>query len=269
MLKQRIIMGCILIPLALLGIYYLPLLGFQLVLGIIALGCGWEWTHLMKMHALWERILFLVLIGLFCFAVTWVAMGYYLYAMLIGMAILIYFIHRFQTQKGQFQLKEVWWYVIGLFTIVTFWYSLCIIRFKVGGSDQLLFLLLIVWAADIGAFFVGRKFGKTTLCTFVSPKKNWEGVKGGAVCVFMVTLIEGIFYKTNFPHFLLMVFINMVTFIVAVYGDLFESMMKRMADVKDSGSLIPGHGGLLDRLDSLFFAAPWYATALLLTAIYF
>ena len=268
MLLKRIISGIILIFVALAAIFYLPQLGFEIVLAVIMLACAWEWTNLMHMKNPVERVLYLVIIALLFYAVTWVAMGYFLYTMFIGMLVLIALVNRYQTSQGQMKLPSVWWYIIGVLMLVTCWYSINIIRFRVSDLSHLIILLLIVWAADIAAFFTGKYFGKTKLCSFVSPNKSWEGFKGAAMAVFVLTMIQGVYYKMDCPHFLMTTLINMTTFVAAVYGDLFESMMKRMADVKDSGSIIPGHGGLLDRLDSLFFAAPCYATGIFIMALY-
>ncbi|MCD6048402.1 MAG: hypothetical protein K0S08_2049 [Gammaproteobacteria bacterium] len=269
MLLHRFLTALVLIPLALFAIFYLPLLPFQLILGLIMLGCGWEWTRLMKMKTWYEQALYLLLIALLCFAVIFLPMAIYLYVMSLGVIVLCVLVHHYQQRQGQFSLSEAWWYALGLLLFVTCWYSLNIIRFKAADSTHLLMLLLIVWTADIAAYFSGRFFGKNKLAPLVSPKKTWEGFKGAAMAVFVLTIIEAICYRLDFPHFLVTVLLNAVTFIACVYGDLFESMMKRMADCKDSGGLLPGHGGLLDRLDSLFFAAPVYAAGLMIIAIYY
>lgn len=269
MLLHRFLTALILIPLALLAIFYLPLLPFQIILGAIMLGCAWEWTRLMKLQSSLEQVGFLLITALLFGAVIFLPMAIYVYLMSLGVILLCLLVHHYQAKQGQFVLSQTWWYVIGILLFVTCWYSLNIIRFKAADAAHLLMLLLIVWTADIAAYFSGRFFGKNKLAPLVSPKKTWEGFKGAAAAVFVLTLIEGVCYQTDFPHFLLMVLINAVTFIVCVYGDLFESMMKRMADCKDSGGLLPGHGGLLDRLDSLFFAAPVYAAGMVLRAIYF
>jgi phosphatidate cytidylyltransferase len=126
------------------------------------------------------------------------------------------------------------------------------------GKKAVLFLLLYVWVADITAFFVGRSFGKHKLLAVVSPKKSWEGVYGallGGLCVFvcfaLVFPLEGISYGVALAF-------GLVIVVYSVAGDLTVSFVKRVQGVKDSGVLIPGHGGLLDRLDGLVAAAPLY-----------
>jgi phosphatidate cytidylyltransferase len=125
--------------------------------------------------------------------------------------------------------------------------------------EMVLWMLLLVFAADIGAFFAGRRFGRHKLAPRVSPGKTWEGVLGGLVAVALVALIGAV-------HFALPVGAA-VAFacgigIFSVIGDLTESMFKRAAGLKDSGSLLPGHGGVLDRIDGVTAAAPLYALGL-------
>ena len=124
------------------------------------------------------------------------------------------------------------------------------------GVYLVLFLILIVSATDIGAYFTGRKFGKNKLAPVISPNKTWEGLGGG---VLLAALVGG--FGVTFTPFSLFnsVILSVALAVVAQGGDLFESWMKRRAGIKDSGTLIPGHGGLLDRVDGLVFTAPLYA----------
>lgn len=268
MLKQRILTAVVLIPLVLLAIYYLPQHFFEIFLGIIMLGCAWEWTKLMQVTNTLERISYICLVAVICYAITWIAMGYFLYIVMAAIVGAIVMVHSYQAKQSPARISDLYWYFIGTLLFVACWYSINIIRFKVGGSNQLLMLLLLVWATDSAAYFSGKYFGKTPLAAAISPAKSWEGIKGAALAVLLLTVVEGAIIRSNFSVFLVIVLINAATFVASIYGDLFESMMKRIANCKDSGSLLPGHGGLLDRLDSLFFAAPCYATGLLLMTFY-
>lgn len=120
------------------------------------------------------------------------------------------------------------------------------------GSRYLITLVLLIWAQDIGAYFIGLTLGKRPLAPTISPKKTWEGALGGLACGVLVAGLVGLFWHMGGIGFLL----GLVAGIAGQIGDLVESALKRAAGVKDSGSLLPGHGGVLDRFDSLIFAAP-------------
>ena len=125
-----------------------------------------------------------------------------------------------------------------------------------------MYLLSLVWVADIGAYFSGRNFGKRKLAPNISPSKTWEGVAGGIILnlVWMLIVFQlsgG--WEIVFWQFLL---IGLATSIISVVGDLYESILKREALVKDSGTLLPGHGGVLDRIDSVIAATPVFITGL-------
>lgn len=122
----------------------------------------------------------------------------------------------------------------------------------------LLFLLCAVWSFDSGAYFVGKKWGKHMLARKISPKKTWEGFFGGFLCVFIVLYCLFSFFEFSLQNSFLLI-LSILVCISATAGDLFESWLKRQAGVKDAGSLLPGHGGVLDRIDSILGAAPfWY-----------
>jgi phosphatidate cytidylyltransferase len=134
----------------------------------------------------------------------------------------------------------------------------CLVRLRndfPDGPNLVFFLLLVVWLGDAGAYYTGRKFGRTKLSPRISPKKTVEGLIGG---VIMSVITAVIIHLTFFPEFPLLaaIIIGAVLSVAGVIGDLAESMWKRSASVKDSGTLIPGHGGFLDRFDSILFTAP-------------
>ena len=123
------------------------------------------------------------------------------------------------------------------------------------GSKLVFFLLLVVWLGDSGAYYVGKSFGKHKLSPRISPKKTVEGLAGGiAASVITAVVIHFTFFRT-FP-LLHAIIAGVILSLAGVVGDLAESMWKRSAAVKDSGTLLPGHGGFLDRFDSIFFTAP-------------
>ncbi len=127
----------------------------------------------------------------------------------------------------------------------------------------LMYLFLLVWGADSGAYFVGRKLGKTKLAPYVSPNKSIEGLMGGLVTVIIVIVIVQYNYLSlSFSQHVMFLALSIITVFSSVLGDLFESMIKRRAGIKDSGRILPGHGGVLDRIDSLLAAAPIFAVGI-------
>jgi phosphatidate cytidylyltransferase len=136
--------------------------------------------------------------------------------------------------------------------------ALALITLHKNNSSLVLLLLALVWAADIGAYFTGRTFGRNKLCPNVSPGKTIEGALGGVI----LSLVVGALYvlmttdKPTLEIYFNFGVLSLIVSLVSILGDLFESILKRLADVKDSGKILPGHGGLLDRIDSLTCAAP-------------
>jgi phosphatidate cytidylyltransferase len=124
------------------------------------------------------------------------------------------------------------------------------------GKTLLLYLLFLIWASDIGAYITGKRFGKHKLIPQVSPGKSWEGVMGGFLLAMAIAVISSMYFKpiSLFFWFGLAIF----TVIISIFGDLFISILKRRCHLKDTGTLIPGHGGVLDRLDSLIAALPLF-----------
>ncbi|GAB3042765.1 phosphatidate cytidylyltransferase [Acinetobacter apis] len=129
----------------------------------------------------------------------------------------------------------------------------------------LMYLFLLVWGADSGAYFVGRKIGRRKMVPAVSPNKSLEGLFGGlALSVLIVVVVQFFFLKLEIYQHILFLILSIFTVLGSVLGDLLESMIKRRAGVKDSGSILPGHGGVLDRIDSLLAAAPIFAAGIYL-----
>jgi phosphatidate cytidylyltransferase len=129
----------------------------------------------------------------------------------------------------------------------------------------LMYLFLLVWGADSGAYFVGRKLGKNKLAPSVSPNKSMEGLYGGvATAMLIVFAVELLYLDFSLVQKLLFLILSIITVFSSVLGDLFESLIKRRAGIKDSGRILPGHGGVLDRIDSLLAAAPIFAAGMML-----
>jgi phosphatidate cytidylyltransferase len=153
----------------------------------------------------------------------------------------------------------------GLLALVPCWLALVHLTLATQSTHWVLFTLALVWAADTGAFFAGRWLGRVPLAPRVSPKKTWEGVIGGIVTSALVAWLAAtyLFIVDPWPFVLTCIAVAAVS----VVGDLTESLLKRAVGLKDSGSVFPGHGGMLDRIDSVTAAAPTLVFALIGTGV--
>lgn len=279
MLKQRILTALVLLPVALGCIFFLSLNGFA-IFALVALTIGaWEWSPLMGVNRLAGRIAYTVLIaacigGLYLLAPVnqlWSEQGLALPMLLVIAAgvvwwlIAIAMIINFPRSKRLWQRSRIYAGVFGLLILVPAWAALLSLRAlhydinPLFGAWTVLYVFALVWAADVGAYAAGRVFGKHKMIPAVSPNKTIEGLCGGIVLAFIVMVLVAQFVPVPTELYVGFYSVGLVTVIVSVFGDLSESMFKRCAGVKDSGSILPGHGGILDRIDSLTSALPIFA----------
>ena len=263
MLKTRAITA---IFFGLTVIYSVLYASTELALGLLLLAlaiCAFEYIRLAKIERFHSTLL-TILLSISAFFVLKSPSNYYFLTVLgffwwMGNIFLV-------SQYPKF--INVWFhpiYLRYLYALLLFIPSLVsiILIYNSYGQFALLSLFLILWTADSGAYFVGSKMGKRKLAPRVSPGKSIEGLLGGIFSVVLLSIILLMSDLLRFDSFLF-VFISAVTGIISVFGDLFESIIKREASAKDSSNLLPGHGGFLDRLDSLFAAAPIYYLGLTL-----
>jgi phosphatidate cytidylyltransferase len=157
---------------------------------------------------------------------------------------------------------------IGLLLLIPMWASLTILKgFSANGAALLMFLMLLIWGADTGAYFIGKKWGKRRLASRVSPGKTWEGSCGGIVAGIVITLAYVIVSNQLLSIGLAFIGLSIMTVFISIFGDLMESLVKREANIKDSGSILPGHGGVLDRIDSLTAAGPVFVSGIVYLGI--
>jgi phosphatidate cytidylyltransferase len=276
LLKQRLITAVVLIPLALATIFLLPLAWFGVVVTAVLALATWEWSPLMGVTNKTGRIAYtlfntVILAGLYWltpFENIWhqdgVVDGLF-YIVLIGgiwwlLAIVLVF--NFPRSKALWCKSKMFIGVFGVLVLVPAWAALMALRSlhydsnPLFGSFTVLFVFVLIWAADAGAYFVGKQFGKHKLMPAVSPGKTMEGLIGGLLLAIVAMIVVA--QLISLPGELALAFygVGIVTVLVSVFGDLNESMFKRCAGVKDSGSILPGHGGILDRIDSLTSALP-------------
>lgn len=267
MFKQRLITALILGALVVAGILYLPTAWFGGLLLIFILRGAWEWAALADSSEPIARIVYCaVILGLI--GLTWTLVEIPLFLSIIGTLACLYWCYvliwlRRYAANPQLHNRPLTWRLAGLITLVVPWIMLMGLHGSpILGPGYVLFLMVLIWAADSGAYFVGRRWGRHKLAQQISPGKTLEGVYG-ALAAALATALAGLaiidFDEVRWPLFLL---VCLITVVFSIVGDLFESMIKRQHGVKDSGSLLPGHGGVLDRVDSLTAAAPFFLVGL-------
>ncbi|MDF3055173.1 MAG: hypothetical protein K0Q74_1080 [Gammaproteobacteria bacterium] len=264
MLKQRVITALVLIPLVILGVFYLPLLWFAWISAAVFLLTGWEWAALSGLKNTYHRLLFLLFSLIFFWLLGVVPQLYPLLAGLLTWICLPFFLKRTDLWARCWEINIYLRLALGIWLLGLAWYAINFILGQGWGSLLLLTLFLWVWGADIGAYFMGRAYGKHKLAPSISPGKTWEGVLGGAITTILLAIIMGLFFPFGVHYYFGLLLLSIVIVLISVLGDLFESMIKRQSKIKDSGTLLPGHGGLLDRLDSLISAAPVFAVGVVL-----
>ena len=275
MLKLRVITASILLPLVVASILWLPDLYFALFVALFACIGSWEWTRIMcasqSAQVTVLRWLYVGSIGLILM-LCWfyVVSNPQLTALLLNIAVAwwvaaIFLIIVF-PDGAWFRKNLVLKSATGVLVLVPAWLAQVSLRNEhVAGIELLLYLLILIASADTGAYFGGRQWGKHKLAPRVSPGKTWEGVAAGMVCVSVVALIYCFsmdLHQQGWSSVFVFVGISLVTAIFSVAGDLTESLYKREAGLKDSGTILPGHGGVLDRIDSLTAAAPVFLSCL-------
>ncbi|MDC0535078.1 phosphatidate cytidylyltransferase [Francisellaceae bacterium] len=256
-MKERIITGVILIVLIVFAVIFLQGPYFKLFSGLIVLLIAWEWANLSSLKEPVSKLIYVVLIGITVYASTFVPLFHLLWLSIIWWIVALILV---LSYKKPFFLTVPAWlrYLMGFMVIVPAWAA--VVELDSKDIVLLLFVILIVSAGDTGAYFAGKYLGKHKLAPIVSPKKTIEGLFGGLVSGGIVAVVFAAIMQVMSLQVYIIVFICAVLVVaVSVVGDLFESMVKREAGVKDSGNILPGHGGILDRTDSLLAALPLFA----------
>jgi phosphatidate cytidylyltransferase len=272
MLLQRTLTALLLAPLVILLILMAPTGVFAAIVGITFLAAMWEWTRLSGLKASLSRGGVLVLTAVLM-ALCWVVRDGIAWPAIIGVGVAWWIVvgqwlRHFAFGAAPTRENILMKLGAGLLVIVPAWVAAVTIH---GAADRgnwwTMLALLIVWAADIGAYFSGRQFGRRKLAPTISPGKTWAGVYGAFVAGAIVAGVGGSLLGVTGGKLVGLLVLSLFVVVASIVGDLFESLMKRHAAVKDSGNLFPGHGGLLDRLDSVFAAMPVFAAGMLLLGL--
>ncbi|ARS51937.1 phosphatidate cytidylyltransferase [Kushneria konosiri] len=258
MLKQRVLTALAIGPTSLILLFVLGGGWFATFVGILVAASAWEWSNLSGGEGLKDRALFTVtLIALM--ALGWssgIALQTWpLWIALIGWLLCLYWVISYPGNTDQWSSRGVR-YAMGLWVLLPCWVGLLLLR---ESPIWLLYVLFLVWGADIAAYFAGRAYGNRKLAPRVSPGKSWAGVYGALGGTAALALLMALFQGMGIGQTLVLVIISAIVTGASVLGDLNESMLKRYRGIKDSGNLLPGHGGVLDRIDSLTAAIPIFA----------
>lgn len=255
MLKQRIFTAVLAVLLLFVVLFVLPATIARSVIAAVILVGAWEWAPFVGLSRPAQRLLFASIVA--------GSLAVLQFQLLYGLV----------TVNAVFVIAVVWWFaafvwillyptpvpkvlawIAGFAVLLPAWLALDLVYRH--SSALLLFMLVIVWAADVGAYFAGKRFGNIKLAPHISPGKTWEGVVGGLLLVTLLGAIGASYFDR--PLAMMLPFC-MAIGLVSVVGDLTVSLFKRSAGIKDSGRIFPGHGGLLDRIDSVAAAAPLFA----------
>ncbi len=283
MLLQRIITASIIAPLVILAVFKLEPEYFSLLWGAILLVAAWEWSNLAGVNKLLPRILFLASLIIFMLFI-------FLWTDFLELLAQLFNYPEIRKQSGIIEWTVVppvlWWLLVmilirnssdallkleikkrykifaGWFILGAAWMFLSRLR-MLYGAEMTMYFLLLIWAADIAAYFAGKKFGKTQLSPQISPAKTIAGLYGAVLSSLVCVVAMGLYLKFAYGSAPLMVMADFallsgLTVLVSIYGDLYISLLKRQRGIKDTGSILPGHGGILDRMDSVIAAIPLF-----------
>jgi phosphatidate cytidylyltransferase len=275
MLRQRVITALVMAGLFLAAIVFLPLPGLALFFGVVIAGGAWEWSRLAGWQATVARVLYVAIVLLLLVAL-------YVYCQLgegaprekvqpvLGLGCL-WWSFALLWIRGYPASAVLWRSVamrslMGLLILAPAWMAAVFLLSFPRGGLLMVIMVIVVVAADVGAYFSGKAWGSHKLAPVVSPAKTWEGFWGGMCSCLLLAVLLWWFLPDRVSHIGLwaVTAVTVTTALASVVGDLTVSMVKRESGFKDSGNLLPGHGGVLDRLDSLCGAAPVFALGLLL-----
>lgn len=264
MLKQRVITAIILTLSTITAILLLPNGLFALLTLLVVSIAAWEWARLTDLHDLKLKGLFLAALALFSLAIYLSRVEFFyalsLFAVLTWLGIL--FMLSVYHRRILFYRRQPWVLRLLAFPVLlTAWAAL--VELHTLSATMVIYLILLIAAADTSAYFSGKRFGKTPLAPELSPKKTLEGMMGALLGTAAWALLGASYFQLALGDWVYFILLSMVAVLLSMAGDLFESLLKREAGEKDSGVILPGHGGMLDRVDSLLAAAPFFTLGII------
>ncbi|MBS1199194.1 MAG: phosphatidate cytidylyltransferase, partial [Proteobacteria bacterium] len=263
MLKTRIITAIVMLAILVPALFWMPQLGWAVFVAVVAGVGGWEWAGFMRLTPR-QRVFAGVGLTAICLALLLVlpemfgvasstslrlALPLYLVAGGFWLLLVPFWLHcKWRLPTGVLGL------LIGLVLILPAWAAL--VQLRLLGAWQLLAIMAFVWVADCAAYLFGRLFGRHKLAINISPGKTWEGAIGAALAVLVYGLVMRPVFKLDAPDLGFWIIGLSALTALSIVGDLFESLLKRQVGLKDSSNVLPGHGGVLDRIDSLTSTLP-------------
>ena len=258
-LKQRVVTGVILIVAVLLGVTLLPnsLLSIVALMAFVSLG-GWEWARMVGCDDELSRGLFVLgLLAVSIIPIVWQDTRWlFIVAGVIFWALALVLLATYEKDIKLYKEKKWVLRISAFFVLIPAWSAL--VTLHAHKPTLVLYLIFLVAIADSGAYFSGKRFGKTKLAPELSPGKTREGMFGGVVGAFVWSILGAIYFGISGSDWIYFIFLSVAVAVLSVAGDLFESLIKREAGQKDSGNILPGHGGILDRVDGLLAALPLF-----------
>jgi len=272
MLRQRIITALILAPSAISAILFLPSTVLSIVISLILGIAAFEWSRLSGFsnrlaQGGYIALTLLIFVLIYPWLASSIGVATLLLSVFIGwllITIRLFFLAEIPRLDEAAPLQAM----LGLLILSTTWGSLILIHASSERGPMLvIFLMLLIWGADSVAYFAGKRWGRVKLIPVVSPGKSREGVMGALTGSLLIGLALAWYLGVSGSHFLLVVMLALITSSISVVGDLFISYLKRQRGLKDTGAILPGHGGVLDRIDSMLSAAPVFLLGLMLLGV--
>lgn len=267
MLLTRILTAAVLLPLVIAGILFLPTAGVAVVAGIFLVACAWEWGVLTRLSATGTRAAFAVITTGVLLLLWWqqgaatnIILGLSVLWWLLATVWLLRFPRIWDLSVGSAAVAGA----LGLLLLAAPFLALVRLHAGTAGPQLVLCLFVLIWSADTGAYFAGRALGRHKLAPRVSPGKTVEGAGGGLLLSLLAAWLGAWWLGFDGAKTAGFILLGGIVALVSIVGDLTISMFKRQAGVKDTGAILPGHGGVLDRLDSLLAAAPVFVLGITL-----